>query len=182
MDYSPPTLPEVYREHGRQVWRVLRRLGVPEAEANDATQDVFLVVHRKLATFEGRSRMSTWLFQICLRVASDRRRSVHQQRVTLGAPLEHVAAEHPDAESQLRQRQEVAILEAILDQMDFDQRAVFTMFELEELSGDEIAEALQIPLGTVRSRLRLAREAFRAAVARLEARERFSPIQTGARP
>ena len=68
------TLEEVYREHFRFVWRSLRRLGIHERDAQDATQEVFLVVHRKLGEFEGRSQMTTWLFGICLRVVRNRKR------------------------------------------------------------------------------------------------------------
>lgn len=179
---TPHDFSRVYAEHAPQVWRVLRRLGVPESEVSDATQDVFLVVHRRLPEFEGRSKMSTWLFQICLRVASDRRRSARAREVPIEGLLDQLAATTADAESALRRRQELAALEAILDRMEFDQRTVFIMFELEELAGEEIAEILQLPVGTVRSRLRLARESFREAVARLEARQRFSSPKAGGHP
>ena len=68
------TFKEVYDEHFRFVWRSLRRLGVRESDVPDAVQDVFLVVHRRLAEFEGRSKVTTWLFGICFRVARDRRK------------------------------------------------------------------------------------------------------------
>jgi RNA polymerase sigma-70 factor (ECF subfamily) len=71
------TFQEVYQEHFRFVWRSLRRLGVRESDVADAVQDVFVVVHRKIADFEGRSKVTTWLFGICLRVARDRRRLAH---------------------------------------------------------------------------------------------------------
>src|SRR5450631_4356797 len=68
------TLHEIYQRHADFVWRTLRRLGVREAEASDAVQDVFVVVHAKLGQFEGRSSMTTWLFTICRTVARERRR------------------------------------------------------------------------------------------------------------
>src|SRR5262245_19722044 len=71
---------EVYDEHFRFVWRSLRRLGVPESDVADAVQDVFIVVHRRLGEFEGRSKVTTWLYGICYRVAHDRRRLAHVRR------------------------------------------------------------------------------------------------------
>jgi RNA polymerase sigma-70 factor (ECF subfamily) len=70
-------------------------------------------------------------------------------------------------------REGLAMLEAILDELPLEQRAVFTLFELDGLSGDGIAEMLEIPLGTVYSRLRIAREQFKKTVTRLQARDRF---------
>ena len=178
---SPPTLHAIYVEHARYVWRVLRRLGVAEEEAADATQDVFLVIHQRLGEFEGRARLTTWLFRICLNVARDRRRSSRRRPETPDAALVEAApATGPDAEVHLHRRQGIEQFDRLLDELDLDQRAVFVLFELEEMSGDDIAETLQIPVGTVRSRLRLAREAFRAAAARWQARDRFfTPVLGG---
>jgi RNA polymerase sigma-70 factor (ECF subfamily) len=159
----------VYLDHADFVWRSLRRLGVREADVPDAVQEVFLVVHRRLAEFEGRARLTTWLFRICLRVASDRQRLAHARREVLGDDsIEQIMDPAEDAPSQVERREGVALLDAALARMDLDQRAVFTLFELESLTGEEIAEALQIPLGTVYSRLRLGREAFRKAFGRVQ--------------
>lgn len=168
----PLTLRSIYEEHFHFVWRSLRRLGVREADVPDAVQDVFLVVHRKLAEFEGRSKVTTWLFGISLRVARDRQKLAHVRRHVDDeqAVLDHID-ESVDIVGEAERRQAAAILEGILDELPIEQRAVFTMFELESLGGDAIAELLDIPLGTVYSRLRLAREAFQRSVARLRARE-----------
>ena len=173
---------EIYVEHARYVWRVLRRLGVREADVADATQEVFLVVHQRLAEFEERARLTTWLFRICVNVARDRRR-LHRRRPEAPDVLlvEKVASPGADAEHQLHRRREVEQLDQLLEELDFDQRIVFVLFELEERSGDEIATTLELPVGTVRSRLRLAREAFRAAMARRQARDRFVVPLLGSR-
>ena len=71
---GPHDLAAIFREHAPYVWRVLRRMGVREADVEDVTQEVFVVVHRRLPEFEGRSAMRTWIYGICLRVASDHRR------------------------------------------------------------------------------------------------------------
>lgn len=168
------TFKEVYDEHFRFVWRSLRRLGVRESDVPDAVQDVFLVVHRRLAEFEGRSKVSTWLFGICFRVARDRRKLAHvRRRAGDDEPLLDCADERADVAAEAERRQGLALLEAILDELPIEQRAVFTLFELEGMSGEDIAETLEIPLGTAYSRLRIARDAFRRAVARLNAKEQF---------
>src|SRR5260221_356262 len=103
------TLEDIYRAHFRYVWRTLRRLGVGEADASDAAQDVFLVVHRRLAEFEGRAKMTTWLFRISLRVASDRRRLASVRRELPSAPGAEPLDPSEDAVA-LLQRQEQASL------------------------------------------------------------------------
>lgn len=164
---------DVYDEHFRFVWRSLRRLGVPEPDAPDAAQEVFLVVHRRLSEFEGRSSMSTWLFGICLRVAAARRRSSRTRNEVASDAAPDAPDEANDVVAAAERRDALRQLDGILEQMSLEQRAVFTLFELDGLSGDEIAAMLDVPRGTVHSRLRLAREAFRAAVGRLHRRESF---------
>jgi RNA polymerase sigma-70 factor (ECF subfamily) len=177
------TLGEIYRAHFRFVWRALRRLGVAESDTQDATQEVFLVVHRKLAEFEGRSQMTTWLFSICLHVARSRRRKAHVRlEVSDDSSLEAHEDSSADLDAGLQRRQGLALLDSILDGMDLDQRVVFSLFELEGLSGEEIAALLEVPLGTVYSRLRLGREAFRQSLSRAQAKDRFlslRPVRQG---
>ncbi|HSC87770.1 MAG TPA: RNA polymerase sigma factor [Polyangiaceae bacterium] len=157
----------IYEQEFEWVWHALRRLSVPERDLPDAAQNVFLVVHRRLPEFEGRSRLRTWIFQICRRVASDYRRSASVRR-EVATDTEALAA-HADRrvsserEVQVAERSRVA--RALLDGLPEAQREVFLLHELEQLSGDEIAQELGVPVGTVRSRLRLARQAFRRGVA-----------------
>jgi RNA polymerase sigma-70 factor (ECF subfamily) len=167
------TFREVYDEHFRFVWRSLRRLNVGEADVPDAAQEVFLVVHRRLPEFEGRAKITTWLFRICLRVARDRRRRASVRR-EVADPAVLEAREDPaaDATVAIERREDLELFEHALETMDLDQRAVFTLFEIERMTGQDIADSLEIPLGTVYSRLRLAREAFRRAVSRLAAVQR----------
>lgn len=171
---EPSRFEDVYREHFRFVWRSLRRLGVPESDTADAAQDVFVVVHRRLDEFEGRSKMTTWLYGICLRVARDRKRLAHnRRRADDDVPLEEAADETVDVAADAERRQGLRLLETLLDALPLEQRAVFTLFEMEGLGGEAIAEMLEIPVGTVHSRLRLAREAFERNLKRLQARDRF---------
>ena len=157
---------DVYETHFAFVWRTLRRLGVPESAADDAVQDVFVVVHRRLADFEGRSSLRTWLFGIAARVASDHRRALRRK----GGLHEEVSAELPDAspgphESAARS-EAVRRLEQVLDLLDDDRRAVFVLADLEQLTAPEIAAALGVNVNTVYTRLRAARDDFNRALAR----------------
>jgi len=172
---AEPTFRQVYGEHFRFVWRSLRRLGVRESDVGDVAQEVFVVVFHKLAQFEGRSKMTTWLFGICVNVARDHRKSavVRREVATDDALLGDREDPRSNAHAEIESRQRRALLEKILDELPEDQRTVFVLFELEGLPGLEIAELLDVPTGTVHSRLRLGREAFRRALARVDARERF---------
>jgi RNA polymerase sigma-70 factor (ECF subfamily) len=156
------TFEEAYRSHFAFVWRSLRRLGIREEDAADAAQEVFIVVHRKLPEFAGRSKLTTWLYGVCFRVASERRRAgprppVGEQEAAalLGRPAD------PGATAE--RKEGLAVLERVLERIPDEQRAVFCLFELEGMTGEEVAESLEIPLGTAYSRLRLARAAFSAA-------------------
>jgi RNA polymerase sigma-70 factor (ECF subfamily) len=160
------TFEEVYRAHFAFVWRSLRRLGIREEDAADTAQEVFIVVHRKLPEFAGRSKLTTWLYGVCFRVASERRRA--RPRAPLAAQEAEALVGRPaDPAATAERNQGLAMLERVLDRMPDEQRAVFCLFELEGMTGEEIAEALEIPLGTAYSRLRLARGAFAAATAEL---------------
>lgn len=158
----------VYEAYFESVWHALRRLRVAEHDLMDGTQNVFVVVARKFPEFEGRAQLRTWIYQICRRVASDYRRSapVRREVTTDAQEIAERADSMNSVLNEAEQRQLVEIARAILDKLPEAQREVFILFELEQLSGEEIASQLQVPLGTVRSRLRLAREAFRREVER----------------
>jgi RNA polymerase sigma-70 factor (ECF subfamily) len=153
----------LFEEHAGFVWRALRYLGVREADLPDQVQEVFVVVHRRLSDFEGRSKVSTWLYGICMRVASEHRRRAHVRREipTDEMPDEAFAAtqEHSVETNQRRER-----LNQLLDALDEMQRRVFVLYEIEGVSMKDIAELLECPLATAYSRLRLAREALMAGL------------------
>jgi RNA polymerase sigma-70 factor (ECF subfamily) len=164
-----PSFEELYAETFEFVWRTLRRLGVPESDVADVAQEVFLVVHRRLPDFEPRARVTTWLYPICLHAARDRRRRAHVRHEVFRGAVE-VADTGPSVSRGLERQDDFELFDEALEGVNFDQRAVFVLFELEELRGEDIAVLLGIPLGTVYSRLRLARAAFRRGVVRLAAR------------
>lgn len=156
-----PSFAEIFREHAPFVWRALRHLGVPAADAEDVCQEVFVVVHRRLGDFEGRSSLRTWLYGICLRTASDhRRRARHRyEQVTARVPDERISA--PQIED-LAQQEALARLDAALATLDDDTRAVFVLYEMEELTMREVAAAVDCPLQTAYSRLYRARKEIAA--------------------
>jgi RNA polymerase sigma-70 factor (ECF subfamily) len=179
---APPSTPEVsasetsydalYREHFAFVWRNVRRLGVPEASADDAVQDVFVVVHRRLAEFEGRSSLRTWLFGILARVARDHRRSRARQDAKAVA-LAAVEVEAGPTPADLAARREAArILEQVLEQIDEEKREIFVLVELEQMTVAEVADALELNVNTAHARLRAARQQFESAVVRFRAKEK----------
>lgn len=171
MSRPAPDFRALYDAHFDFVWRSLRRLGVREPDVLDLAQKVFLTAHFKLAEFEGRSLVSTWLFGICQRVASDYRRSalIRREVSTDSSELDSVATWHEDLPEKNDARGRARAAEAILNKLPEPQRVVFVLFELEEMSGQDIATLLGVSVGTVRSRLRLARETFRREVKRLAA-------------
>ncbi len=164
------TLEQIYGRYVDFVWRTLRRHGVPPDDTHDAIQEVFLVVHRTLGAFEGRSSLPTWLFTICRSVARDRRERAHRRHEVVRSDLlVDDVDDRADAAARVEHNRRLAQLETILGGMEPDLRDVFVLFEIEDLTGEEISEALAVPLGTVYSRLQAARKIFKRDVARLEA-------------
>lgn len=157
-----PAFRELYQDNAAFVWRSLRRLGVAPAHLEDACQEVFVVVHRKLASFDGQSPRS-WLFAIALRVAADHRKRafVRREQATGDVEGEVVSAPQHAAVERVQARE---FLEKVLDELDDDKRAVFVLFELEGLGMNEIALAVGCPLQTAYSRLHAARRRVRALV------------------
>ena len=183
MPLGPPEdgIGKIYAEHFNFVWRNLRRLGISSASMDDAVQDVFLVVHRRLPEFEGRSQFKTWLFGIVLRVARNHRRTArrHFEREADagGAEPDQLSPDQPfnDAQSpydEAERREAAALLRQVLATMNDERRNVFVLVELEQLTVPEVAAALGINLNTAYTRLRDARQIFESAVTRYVARDR----------
>jgi RNA polymerase sigma-70 factor (ECF subfamily) len=167
-----PPFETVYDSYFPYVWRSVQRLGVPASQVDDAVQEVFIVVHRRLGEFEARSPIKTWLYAIALRVARAHRAKNRRARDEAG--LDDVQISAPEAtrpDSVASSAEAARLVQALLDGLDDDQREVFVLAELEQLSAPEIARALDVKLNTVYSRLRLARAAFAAAADRHRARD-----------
>lgn len=152
------SLETLYREHHAFVWRCVRRLRLADEQVDDAVQDVFLVVDRRIDDFRPTGSIRSWLFAIAMRVvqAHRRRERRHRRRVeAFGASL---ASSEPEKSSA------VILLHQLLDGLSDDRRAVFILADLEKMSAPEISDALGIKLNTVYSRLRAARAQVRAAI------------------
>lgn len=145
-------------------------MGVAEGSVDDAAHDVFLVVHRRLRDFEGRSSARTWLFGIAWRVASlYRMRESRRATREVGHEEAPDSARHrPDAEAMRRESAE--LVQRVLDRLTPERRAVLIAVEIEQLTVPEVAEALLVPLNTAYSRLRLARRDFEQVLRGIEAR------------
>lgn len=148
------------------VWRTLGYLGVGRPAQDDATQDVFIVVHRRWGSYDPAVPLRAWLFGIARRVADK-----YRARAARAAPLRVLP--DPDAplpDEALARREAAGLIEAFLAALPEEQRDVFLLAELEGLSAPEIAVALDGKLNTIYSRLRLARRAFERTLARHRAR------------
>lgn len=160
MNNAPDPFSEIFRQHARYMWRALLGLGVRAADVDDVCQEVFIVVHRRLPEFDGRA-LRSWLYAICLRAASEYRRSARVRR-------EVSVAEPPDAELPRGTLEDVQMRELWqrllqgLDRLDEDKRAAFVLYEIEELTVREVADAMGCPLQTAYSRLNAAREHMKA--------------------
>ena len=161
----PPTFAEVFHATAPLAWRFLRRLGVPEADVEDLCQEVFVIVHDKLATFDGTSSLKSWVFGICLRVAANHRRRAHVRRER---PAEESPEPTMDApqERDLDYRRACERLDALVAKLDDDKRAVFLLHDIEQISMAQVAELVACPLQTAYSRLYAARKLLETALAR----------------
>jgi len=148
----------------------LRRLGVPERDVEDVAHDMFVIVHQRLADFDATRPVRPWLFGIAFRVASDRRRKASVQRESLDVQLLEPSVP-AEAERGLVENERRAFVRRALECVELDRRAVLVLHEIDGVPIPRVAESLGIPLNTAYSRLRLAREEFRAAVKRLSLRE-----------
>ena len=162
------------------VWRTARRLGVPTDQLDDAVQQVFFVVSRRVHDIEPDKERS-FLFGCARRVAADMRRKRSRREVASNlvddAPArsaQHLSTVPPpvdDAGELLDKKRARELLDEVLDSMPDGVREVFTLFELEDMTMAEVAEAMDLPPGTVASRIRKARATFKAVAERLQARE-----------
>jgi RNA polymerase sigma-70 factor (ECF subfamily) len=169
-----PSFAAVYEAHVRFVWRTLRRLGVPDKDCDDAVQDVFLVVHRRLTDFRPEAPIKHWLFRITAGIARDHRRAWRRKN-----PREHALepisradevadSAQPSPLDSAERSAAARLIRDVLQALDETKREVFILSELEQMTAPEIAQVLEIPLNTVYSRLRRARTEFEEALARLQ--------------
>jgi RNA polymerase sigma-70 factor (ECF subfamily) len=154
---------QLFRELAPYVLRVLPRMGVASSDLDDVAQEVFLAVHRGLPAFEGRSSAKTWVYGICIRACSNYRQRAHRRHERLIATPGEVG-DTRTPERALASTRALAALDGALAQLPEAQRAVFVLFEIEQLAIAEIADALAISKFTAYARLYAARRAVRAAM------------------
>jgi RNA polymerase sigma-70 factor (ECF subfamily) len=157
----------LYRDYFDLIWRGARAMGVGAEAIDDVVQEVFLVVHRRLHEFEGRSSLKTWMFGILTRVVLNHRRSLRRSEARVRAGETDARAEGElapeDPQASLERLEAARLVERILETMDDDKRAVFVLAEIEQMSVREVAEALGLNVNTAASRLRAARASFEQA-------------------
>ncbi|WP_437620046.1 RNA polymerase sigma factor [Sorangium sp. So ce1151] len=169
---------KLYRKLFPLVGRTVRRLGVEASAYEDVCQEVFVVVHRRLPEFRGRSSLKTWIFGIVVNVVQAHRRSLRRQSPAHRGPEEIVDPDQLAGPSNLSPyeamtRAETArVVHDLLASLDEEKREVLVLAELEEMPPAEIAQGIGVNINTVYARLRAARQAFSDAVHRHHARIR----------
>jgi RNA polymerase sigma-70 factor, ECF subfamily len=159
-----PSLAELFAANVRFVWRVLVTHGVREAEAEDATQEVFLTAHRRMEDWDpSQANARTWLYAISIRVAANFRKRVHNTREQSESGEGH-ASSAPEPEGAIDRERFLLRVERAIAALDAPKREVFSLFELEELSMKEIARIVECPLQTAYARLYAARREIAAAI------------------
>ena len=167
-----PRLARLVQEQFAFVWRLLRRIGVPESDADDAAQQVFIAASRRIGDIRAGSERA-FLFSTALHIGSRARRSRVRKREDLGVELGEHVDPAPPLEELVDRRRARELLDSLLAEMPLELEVVFVLYEIEQLTTTEIAEVVGVPVGTVASRLRRAREDFAARIARIEARRNF---------
>lgn len=157
-----PGFDRLYASYFSFTWRLLSHLGVPRASLDDAVQDVWLIVHRRLPTFEGHSELRTWLFSIVANVARNRRRT--EARRAKAPPPTHLHLQSPLSDPELVRagREAWALVQRFLDTLDDQRRAIFVCSMLEHLSAAETAAATGVDVTIVYKRVRSLRQTFKA--------------------
>jgi RNA polymerase sigma-70 factor (ECF subfamily) len=162
------TFDDIYAEHFDFVWRCLRTLGVPAAALDDAAQDVFVIVHRRLPEFRGESSLPTWLFAVARNVAANYRRGAGRKQGPLVPLVDELPHVGPGPVEHAQDREAAVFVAGFMAALDEDKRGLFFLAVLEELPLPEVAVAMEIPLNTAYTRLRRLRGAFQQALAKRE--------------
>lgn len=175
---APAEFDAVYRSHVDRVARWAARLGGPGVDVDDVVQDVFVVVHRQLPGFRGEASLATWLYRITANVVRDRRRRDRWRRwLTFLSPELAGRLPAPGATpvEAVEQREAVERVYRVLDGMNERYRTLIVLFEIEKLSGDEIAELTGIRPSTLWVVLHRARAQLEQRLARLRRDEEDEP-------
>jgi RNA polymerase sigma-70 factor, ECF subfamily len=171
----PLDLDRIYREHAAAVSVWVRRLLGPRGDVEDVLHEVFLVAQRRLPGFRGEAKISTWLYAITVRVVQSHRRKGSRFRWLRWLGMGGAVADQPPAPTPLQaleSRQALELTYQLLDQLPETERIALVLFELEGLSGEEIAAITGDAVGTIWVRLHRARARFRKAFVAWESCQR----------
>jgi RNA polymerase sigma-70 factor, ECF subfamily len=166
-----PDFPAVYAKYFDFVWASARRLGVDASAIDDVVQEIFIAVHGSLATLQRPDALKSWIYSVARRTISNHHRAI-RARGGKGATVvdDELVSHQPTPFDVTQKNSDLQLLANLLAELEEPKREVFALVELEEMTVPEVAEALDIPVNTAYSRLRAARLAFEAAVARHDAR------------
>lgn len=171
-----PDFKRIYEEHMPFMWRAARHLGVSPGAVEDVLQELFLLVHRRLPAFEGRSSLRTWMYGILLHVVRNHRRKQRKRQAEgTAADIDQVPSAPAGPQEAMEAAEALRVVQSLLEELDDPRREVFVLVELEQLTVPEIAELLGEKVNTIYGRLRVARQQFEMALRRHRARERRMP-------
>ena len=163
---------ELFQTYAAFVWRTLRYHSVADRDLDDVSQEVFVIVFRKLADFQPTGSQRAWIYGICIRVAKDYRHRAHNRHeILVDQVTDDVLGGAPNLEPERRAQQRQ--LDAVLQRLDEDKRAVVVLHELEGLPMTEVAELLEVPVKTAYSRLAAARKQMMTMIAKSKLAERM---------
>ena len=169
---ASPAAPEalsfqaIYHAHVGYLWNSLRRLGVAERDLEDVAHDALLAIHAKLGDYDASRPLRPWLFGFAYRVAADYRKRARRRLPVEDGDAQESVDSSPDAEAEAIAREQRAAVARTLASMPVERAAVLTMMDIDGCSAPEVASALGIPINTVYSRLRVARDEFATSVKR----------------
>jgi RNA polymerase sigma-70 factor (ECF subfamily) len=173
-DRSPtmqvPSFADVYNTYIGFVWSMTRYLGVERGDLDDVVQEIFVIIHARLHTIEQPESLRSWIYSIIRRSASRYYRTKRTKLINTGTEPEKVPADLCTPQQMAETSEEVELLQSMLEKLDEPKREVFVLTEVEEMTAPEIAAAIGIPLNTVYSRLRAARQELEQALQRHQAR------------
>ncbi len=168
-----PAFECIYRDYFAFVWACTRRLGVVEDELDDVVQEIFIVIHSRLHSLQHPTALRSWIYGIVRRTASTYHRAKRAKMANASAMDADAAVQYPQPPSPhelAEQSDQVKLLWELLEKLDPEKREVFVLNELDEMTVPEIALALEVPVNTVYSRLRVARQELEEALTRHKAR------------
>jgi len=173
---APATVPPfkaVYARYFDFVWASARRLGVPSSATDDVVQEIFIAIHGSLHTLQRPEALKSWVYSITRRTVSNHHRAVRARGGKATTVVDHqLESRQPTPFDVTQKNSELQLLANLLAELEEPKREVFALVEIEEMTVPEVADALEIPVNTAYSRLRAARQAFEAAVARHDARDK----------